>query len=545
MLLGRVLNASEPLSTALLTEFETFATTLARTGVTDYSTDSSWRRLLARVQWRGEFRVAVLGMSTSAGCGAAWTADMPLEGWCDFSRSWSRHFFERVLAHIRPTAALRLHVQFKNAVGPSHFGHCTRALVPHSDLVVFDWAANAWESVGLLNRTLHAVRRAASAGGSQTQLLFVNWPHAYWKSDFTSKLESAARSHRAMSVTINTHNRERLLRIVGNQSSAVGTDLLALVSAANLTAACAPCSTDGAGEPNKNCQTRRSDCIHEHGKRVTAQLSSFYADLVHPNGAGHWLMGQGAAAVLIDRLLLASRQSREGVVAEGGDSDEVGAANTTQFREEVCLRRADQLTVRQPSAWKLVNDGTRKRVPKLGFASTVPGGVLRLDLPSALPAGLACGGVVVTLGYLTSHLWEQGLIELACEGCPCGPIGTTSGVFKYFTFPVFDTHISAKAALGLDGNLSVTAEHAFLAGQSANSSCTLVLRHRRRQHKVDGKFVEYPGPSRVRVDSIYIRRASKWDERGLKQTIRVAHTPREAGVRNYVSFRQRCVSYDR
>ena len=33
--------------------------------------------------------------------------------------------------------------------------------------------------------------------------------------------------------------------------------------------------------------------------------------------------------------------------------------------------------------------------------------------------------------------------------------------------------------------------------------------------------------------------------RGLKQTIRVAHTPREAGVRNYVSFRQRCVSYDR
>ena len=61
-----------------------------------------------------------------------------------------------------------------------------------------------------------------------------------------------------------------------------------------------------------------------------------------------------------------------------------------------------------------------------------------------LPPGRECDGAVVSLGYLTTPNDEQGVVEVSCEGCPCGPHGLVSSYRLYplllYSFPTINCY---------------------------------------------------------------------------------------------------------
>ena len=583
-LLARALRGSTtPLMGGPMSQLDRFAVTLARQTATDYTSDASWAQLLTRMDASGILKVTILGMSTTAGCGAPWTADEPTEHWCDFQRSWVRHWHERMRQHLQPSTELRLRVEYKNAVGGSYFGHCTHAHVDaDSDIIVLEWMANAWDSVILLNETLHAIRRAAPR---VSNLFFVHWPPHHlqgqnWK-DTAHKLDLLARHHAAISVTIDARDIATLMAVGrASQMHANADGLLELVTSHNLSDACetrlksrsAELESRSAELKSRSAElkSRRSwatsKCRKVHHLRAKERLGAFFADSTHPNSAGHWLLGTGAAAVLSDRLEVAAarrRRSTPATTPEGASAsanerrDEItfndrgapisasisapipaaiSASISASGAPEACLRSAEQLTVRSSSTqWRLVDDGMQKRVPKLGLASTTIGDELRLALPTVVPRGMSCATAVVTLGYLASARDEQGAIEIGCDGCPCGPYGYIASYFRAFPFPILDTHIRTHASLGVGGNVSVSAEYSFVVGQNASSDCSLVLRH--RASRLTSR--QFRGPrgsrfsSRVRVDSLYVREAQRSDERGLREV---------PEARAYLQFRDACAA---
>ena len=551
-LLARALSGSTtPLKGDSFSKLERFAVTLARQTATDYTSDASWAQLLTRMDASGLLTVTILGMSTTAGCGAPWAADEPTEHWCDFQRSWVRHWQERMRQQLQPSTELRLRVEYKNAVGGSYFGHCTHTHVDaDSDIIVLEWMANAWDSIILLNKTLNAIRRAAP---HVSNLYFVHWPPQHlqgqnWK-DTAHKLDLLARHHAAISVTIDARDNRTLMAVgLASQMHANADGLLELVTSHNLSDAC---------ETRLKSRSSRatSKCRRVHHQRAKVRLGAFFADSTHPNSAGHWLLGTGAAAVLSDRLGVAAARRRrttpEGAASANERRDEIAfndrgtaisapistsisASMDASGAPEACLRSADQVTVRSSSTqWRLVDDGMQKRVPKLGLASTTIGDELRLALPTVVRRGMSCATAVVTLGYLASARDEQGAIVIGCDGCPCGPCG--SGYFRAYPFPMLDTHIRTHASLGVGGNVSVSAEYSFVVGQNASSDCSLVLRH--NASRLTSR--QFRGPrgsrfaSRVRVDSLYVREAQRSDERGLRNL---------PEAREYLRFRDACAA---
>ena len=436
-------------------------------------------------------------------------------------------------------------------MGGSYFGHCTHAHVDaDSDIVVLEWMANAWDSIILLNETLHAIRRAAP---HVSNLYFVHWPPQHlqgqnWK-DTAHKLDLLARHHAAISVTIDARDNRTLMAVgLASQMHANADGLLELVTSHNLSDAC---------ETRLKSRSSRatSKCRRVHHQRAKVRLGAFFADSTHPNSAGHWLLGTGAAAVLSDRLGVAAARRRrttpEGAASANERRDEIAfndrgtaisapistsisASMDASGAPEACLRSADQVTVRSSSTqWRLVDDGMQKRVPKLGLASTTIGDELRLALPTVVRRGMSCATAVVTLGYLASARDEQGAIVIGCDGCPCGPCG--SGYFRAYPFPMLDTHIRTHASLGVGGNVSVSAEYSFVVGQNASSDCSLVLRH--NASRLTSR--QFRGPrgsrfaSRVRVDSLYVREAQRSDERGLRNL---------PEAREYLRFRDACAA---
>ena len=70
-LLARALRGSTtPLMGGPMSQLDRFAVTLARQTATDYTSDASWAQLLTRMDASGILKVTILGMSTTAGCGA-------------------------------------------------------------------------------------------------------------------------------------------------------------------------------------------------------------------------------------------------------------------------------------------------------------------------------------------------------------------------------------------------------------------------------------------------------------------------------------------
>ena len=518
-ILGTSLFAVPRLNHSLVTAFEEVANMFVE--AESEREVLQWKRLIKRADAKGQLRALVLGSSTSAGCGANWmarNAPRGVHGRCNFDYSWVRHWFARVSEALGAWVALRLDVNFKNAVGASHFGHCTSSIVASdTDIVLLDWAATAWESLGLLNRTLHTIRRSAP----YALVVFVNWPRYASNENALEKLTLLSVEHGASSIMIDARNTSAL----AIKCTEVGAQDI-LRRSQNLSSACLRCPAKGV-----TCTSRSTEsCLTHHRQRLKAGWSAFFADATHPNRAGHWLLGSASATFVIRRIHAARLRLNSSRPEHRNQLTDLRTSPPLMSAAEICLQSASDLPVKIPSAWVLVDDGVSKGVPKLGFASTTIGDEMVLALPSVaqlLLAPEACMGVVVTIGFLTSPRSEQGAISISCSGCACGPVGLTAGSFLMYSFPTFDTHIRSRAMQGLGGNISVTAEHSFLLGQHFGSACAVKLRHAPRRLKKRRSTVT----SRVRVDSLYVRRANTWEERGLSNMQSSA---------DYLRFRKSC-----
>ena len=165
----------------------------------DFTSSGDWEALVARAQATGRLRTAALGMSITSGCGSLSTRLDPHSKKCDVRRSWSRVWHELVGQSVASWVATQTYVQFKNAVAPDFFGQCTN-LPPDLDLLLLEWAANAWAEVELTNSTLYRLRWAAP----HALFVFVSWPRIGARSVSASMLRALAEHHRSAMVIIDT-----------------------------------------------------------------------------------------------------------------------------------------------------------------------------------------------------------------------------------------------------------------------------------------------------------------------------------------------------
>ena len=198
--------------------------------------------------------------------------------------------------------------------------------------------------------------------------------------------------------------------------------------------------------------------------------------------------------------------------------------------EEFCYPRADQLpaTPALGSHWTLVDAASHaaRGIQKFGILSTTVGDVLRLRPPAFAvftrsPVGkepFECMfPVYVTLGFFASHLQGQGRFELSCEGCSC-VFPAKAAIARFLRRGKFAPHISTVAAEvpGLGINASVTAPISFLAAltpQDGGGGDGCVLRIEHLSHSTHALPAASEG--KVRIDNLFIRRASQWDERSF------------------------------
>ena len=114
-------------------------------------------------------RVAVLGTSPTAGCNACIGGTLPVNHTCvacDARYGWARRLADRLTEMLKGVVSPYVHIQFKNAVGPGYFEHCTASKVPRdTHLVLLEVATNLWGTHprGLLAAIRQAAPRAAIA----------------------------------------------------------------------------------------------------------------------------------------------------------------------------------------------------------------------------------------------------------------------------------------------------------------------------------------------------------------------------------------------
>ena len=139
------------------------------------------------------FRVSVLGVSTTAGCGAA-------ESWLDVllpvanasskscapMRSWARQMYEELLEefHETPGAKSRLAVEVfpLNAAVASAHGDCASSRVKRdTSLILLEVATN------LFNTDVRELILRVRATAPAAVILFVAWPSQSWLKQMSSR----------------------------------------------------------------------------------------------------------------------------------------------------------------------------------------------------------------------------------------------------------------------------------------------------------------------------------------------------------------------
>lgn len=150
-----------------------------------------WRMAAEAMRVR-PLTIAVIGVSTTSGCGseepwdnsqqrrAASSATFTTEGHrCSLDRSWTRRMTDELSAllpeHTRTGAcssrdrpppdscSVHTHVAFRNAVTADYFSHCAASYLPqHADVILLEMATNDWGNRQGMSRLLRALRRHAS-----------------------------------------------------------------------------------------------------------------------------------------------------------------------------------------------------------------------------------------------------------------------------------------------------------------------------------------------------------------------------------------------
>ena len=451
-----------------------------------------WQRIVLQAVQRRLLRIAIIGSSITAGCGAIERSPE-----CQVAHSWGRRFHDALIRELHAVpgwpARIETRIHYKNAVAPSFFGGCTSAFLPaDTGVILFDFSTNAWESLGLLNATLRQILRVAP----HAVPLFVNWP-------------------------LQDRSRTRVMfEKLDSASASIGADSLSIQKAALQLQQ--PVG-QGAGQPPP----------------AQSHTGFFYAsqneDTVHPSARGHKLLAALALQHLLTGLVGAwcSLFTREQQALENTSERRQGPSAQgvlgSSMSPEVCLPSADGLPVRYPknSSWQLVDEGVSKRIPKLGLVSTQPGERLSIELPF-LPVQRSCATVLVTLGFLKSTRSNQGGFSISCTGCPC--CAHLSWDSASTVFPEVTT-VARRM-----GNVAVTATTTFLAGHNRSGDpCTLQILHKPQ----GGRDPQ----SRIRIDSLYVREALKWDER-FDHAATMSASQRRA-KQDYLRFRDNCLEETR
>ena len=410
--------------------------------------------------------VTVLGVSTTAGCGAS--------ARCDAARGWAGQVhatIERLLADVGVSVETRVH--YKNAVGWSHFGRCTSSFLREdTDVLMLELASNSWESAALINRTVGHLRRHYP----HAVPILVNWygPVEPLAHKVASKLHdvASARSCEVLDVRV---GRPDWWSAAKRHAGAASPAVLAKLS------------------------------------RLSTQR--YYFDHVHPSPLGHQLIGAVAAEHVLSNLRVPAGESeakRDAPPPHKLECHARAAGAVEAESGEVCYPRADQLPAhwdRNGSTWALVDEGRAKGVKKLGLLSERVGDVIELVLPTQ-PCGME-----VTLGFLASGRPGQGWLEISCGRCACVS-KTGRATLGTSPFPLVPTGYRADQIQAL-GNASVTATTAFLAAQERRDmGCVVRITHRSGRRS-RGATAVY---SRVRIDSLYVRRAGFWERGSDPQT---------------------------
>jgi len=210
--------------------------------------------------------------------------------------------------------------------------------------------------------------------------------------------------------------------------------------------------------------------------------------------------------------------------------------NAVQLAErEVCFSRADRIPARPAanSTWRIVDQGRPgSGIHKLGWLSTRVGDMLAIQMPSPSsifitpPSGMpppTCAAAYVTLGFLASGQSGQGALELICHGCACAspPRLRVRG-------EAWKQRVSTRARdVPNLGNATVTATISFIAALTTRMPCVLYVEHVEHVDHIGAasptvasdasiRPIRSTPSSHVRIDSLFVREASGYDQRQAK-----------------------------
>lgn len=459
-----------------------------------YTTRHAWSQVLSSARKRGELHVAVLGTSTSAGCGACdfstfthcetcqakARTNIALEtdasprahsdecvhrkGSCIANLAWTSTMESLLRASLRKQLRiprLQLTVTARNAVSAGFYAHCTERWVNKDvHIVLLEVAANLFGGPTELQRLLVRVRHAAP----HAVIAFVMWP---------PRVNAV---HASTTMGINEDTWDQRSGIAAAAASFQADLLRVHVLLARL--------------------------------RVFLEAPAFYAqrgnDRIHPNPLGHEVLARFAAAFVVQQLHLSDEGATNGSPVQSQPA--LLSYPTLRYDSsgdgggfEQCFD-APHLPLTASEGWQLVDEGVHKGVPKLGWRSNIPNATLKLEPIGPKPSDISahtCNIVAIDIGYLLRHSAEQGALYLSCMGgCDCIPEQSLTAGFNPFPRVVTNAHETPITDLR-SGNLSVTVSTRFYALWRSAPSCSVTVRHMRADDATSTV-------STVRVDNLAI-----------------------------------------
>lgn len=491
-----------------------------------HAPNASWSRLASRFASSRVLRVAAVGMSSTAGCGARSPSHV-----CDGALSWGRRMHEALRWRLcnssgnsggssrhrsklagpggpsgasaiimdHPSTKIHTHVYAKNAVTLSFYAHCPSLYVPaDTDILLIEAFQNMFDGVAALETGLRALRRQAPLA----VIVFVFWPDPFDRmvDSRTSVImvRQLAREHGA-----DILDAPRLMGMHGSASRSTRPSVW-------FAQHCSSAEATAAAERREY----HRQCRQDH----------------HPSAAGHQLLGELAAHHIQQQLLEPPATFTKPWALRphttGADAGAPRLPLPNFGSAELCFTDAAQLPVPRPQpGWELRDEGAGRGVAKRGYVSSRGGTELELGpLPIPAPPGTtpvharSCAAAVVRLGYHASSRAVQGVFRVSCRGgCTCYPV---RGWLAQQASPFPNVHTRLDVAKY--GNMSVTMNTEFLADfHSGARDCMLTINHLHEHVKnqskpqaptANGEAVRI-APTRVRIDSLSVRLATLDDTR--------------------------------
>ena len=320
---------------------------------------SEWTNAISK-QGERAIRVAILGCSVSAGCGAE--DSNPTE--CSFKHSWG----SQLASWLDGFPGVRFNVQIwaRRAVKPEYFKACTDRFVSRADVVMLEFQpvlqADSMQRVSEeLEDIVAAVRRAAP----RAPIVVVGW----------RSLSSSARGR------------------AGSCETALKTSALHLGVDLVLSGTLLP---------------------------LVGNLSLYARDRIHPNTLGSEVLAQAVARLVarhtVDAMCSSTRMHL------GTRQPRLPQTTTREDEKEWCTEDARSLPTVYTNGWSLVNEGGSGQASKYGYLSTTADDYLKplsFNVSAMLP-GVTCAVLRGSLLYEQSWRPSAGDFYVWCSGsCLC------------------------------------------------------------------------------------------------------------------------------